>query len=103
MTGSPKFNRLVSALRRRAAAITASVMGWRFSGISLPRQMVSAFPRPVQLAQAASECFDLLLVGDLLPLGQFECFQHLLHVVQSSAERLDDLVDFLDCFLNARR
>ena len=69
----------------------------------MPRRKVSAFPRPVQLAQAAAKRFDLLLVGVLLPLGQLQRFQYFLHFVQGSAERLDDLVDFLDRLLNARR
>jgi len=61
-----------------------------------------AIPGPIQLAKAAAECFDLLLVGDLLPLGQLERFQYFLHVIQSPAERLDDLIDLLDRLLNAR-
>ena len=66
----------------------------------MPRQMVSAFPRPVQLAQAAAKRFELLLVGGLLPLGQFQRFQHFFHAPERSLKRLDDVVDLLDRLLN---
>ena len=69
----------------------------------MPRRMGSAFPWPVQLMQAAPKRFDFLLVGVLLPFGQLERFQHLLHVVQSSAKGLDDLVDLPNRLLNRRR
>jgi hypothetical protein len=69
----------------------------------MPRRMVSALPGPVQLVQAAAQGFDLLLVGVLLSLGQFERFEHFIHVVEGSAECLDDLVDLFDRLLNARR
>ena len=69
----------------------------------MPRRMVPALPWPVQLVQAAAKRFDLLLVSSLLPLGQLERLQHFLHVVQCSAQRLDDLVDFLDGLLNSGR
>ncbi len=67
----------------------------------MPRRMWAAFSWPVQLPQAAAQGFDFLLVGCLLPLGQFEGFQHFLHVVQGASERLDDMVDFLDRFLDS--
>lgn len=69
----------------------------------MPRRIVSAFPWPMQLVQAAAKGFDLVLVGDLLAFGQLQRFQHLLHVVQCSAERLNNLVDVLDRLLNGRR
>ena len=65
--------------------------------------MRAAFWGPVQLAQAAAEGFDLVFVGNLLALGQLERLQHVLHVVQGAAERLDDVVDLLDGFLDRHR
>ena len=69
----------------------------------MPLRMRPAIPRLVQLAQAAAKCFDLLLVGNLLSLGQLERFQYFFHVIQRPTERLDDLVDLLDRLLNARQ
>lgn len=66
----------------------------------MPRGMLAAFSRAVQLAQAAAEGLDLLLVPDLLPLSQFESFEHSIHVVQRGAKRLDDVIDLLDSLLN---
>ena len=65
--------------------------------------MRSAFPRPVQVVQAAAKRFDFLLVGVLLAFGQLQSFQHALHVVQCPAERLNDLGDLFDRLLNGRR
>jgi hypothetical protein len=65
--------------------------------------MRRAFSGPVQLPQAAAKRFDLLLVGVLLPLGQFQCLQHFLHLVQGGPEGLDDVVDFFDGLFNRRR
>ena len=65
--------------------------------------MVLAFPWPMQLAQAAAKSLDLLLVSDLLALGQLQRLQHFLHVIQCSAERLDDPVDLFDRLLNRSR
>ena len=67
----------------------------------MPRWMRAALWWPVQLPQAAAQGFDFLLIGRLLPLGQFEGFQHFLHVVQGAAERLDDVVDLFDRFLDS--
>ena len=64
--------------------------------------MCSAFPWPVQLAQAAAQCLDLLLVSVLLPLGQFHRFQHFLHILQGLSQRLDDVVDLFNRLLNGR-
>ena len=55
------------------------------------------------MAEAAAESFDLLLVSDLLPLGQLQSLQNLFHVFEAGAEGLDDSVDFLDCLLNRHR
>jgi hypothetical protein len=68
----------------------------------VPRGRLAAFAWPVQLPQAAAKRFDLLLVGVLLPLGQFQCLQHFLHLVQGGPEGLDDVVDFFDRLLNGR-
>jgi hypothetical protein len=62
--------------------------------------MLAAFPGPVQLAQAAAKCFNLLFVRVLLALGQFQGLEHCLHVVQRASERLDDLSNLFDCLLN---
>jgi hypothetical protein len=50
----------------------------------------------VQLAQAAAEGLDLVLVGTLLPLGQFDSLQDFLHVLEGGPEGLDDVADFFD-------
>ena len=53
------------------------------------------------MPQAPAEGFNLLLVGNLLALSQFERLQHVLHVIERASERFDDLVDLLDCFLDS--
>ena len=65
--------------------------------------MRATFSWPVQLPQAAAQGFDLLLVGYLLPLGQFEGFEHCLHLVQRGSKHLDDVVDLFDRFLDSHR
>ena len=65
--------------------------------------MLSALPGAMQLAQAAAERLDLLLIRVLLPLGQFQRLQHFLHIIECSPERLDDLGDLFDGVLNGRR
>src|ERR1017187_7570133 len=70
---------------------------------SVPRWMRAAVRGPVQLPQAPAEGFNLLLVGNLLALSQFERLQHVLHVIERASERFDDLVDLLDCFLDSHR
>ena len=65
--------------------------------------MLAAFPGPVQLAQAAAKCFNLLFVRVLLALGQFQGLQHLLHVVQGASERVDDVSNLIDCLVNSHR
>jgi hypothetical protein len=62
--------------------------------------MLAAFSGAVELAQAAAKRFDFLFVPDLLPLGQFESFEHCLHVIQRGSERLDDMIDLLDGLLD---
>ena len=78
-------------------------MGVFFRDGLAPRRRMSAVPRPVQLAQAPAKRFDLLLIGGLLPLRQFQRFQHFLHVFECSPKRLDDVVDLFDRPLNGRR
>jgi hypothetical protein len=62
--------------------------------------MLAAFSGTVQLAQATAKRFDLLLVSDLLPLGQFKRLEHGFHVVQRGSESLDDMIDLLDGLLD---
>jgi hypothetical protein len=100
VTGGLNFSRLVSVRSRRAAAMSASLMGVLFRAGSVPRRMLSAFPRAVELVQAATKRFDFVLVHDLLTLGQFQRLQHFLHVLQCSPKRLDNAVDLFDRLLN---
>ena len=58
--------------------------------------MGSVFPGPVELAEAAAEGLDLVLVGVLLALSQFNGFEDFLHVVERGAKGLDAVVDLLD-------
>ena len=51
---------------------------------------------PLQLPERAAQRFDFLLVTGFLPLGQFGQFQHVLHLVESALERLDDLRDLVN-------
>ena len=66
----------------------------------MPLRVLSALPGPVQLVQLAAENLDFLLVSDLLPLRQFECFQNFLHIFQGGAQGLDDTGDVVDGLLN---
>jgi hypothetical protein len=65
--------------------------------------MLSALPRPMQLAQATVQRFDLLLVCVLLAFRQLQRLQHLVHIIQGCPERLDDPRDLFDGALNSRR
>ena len=66
-------------------------------------RLIAAFAGAMDLAQAAAESFDLLLVSGLLPLGQFQGLHDLLHVLGRSAESLDDPVYLLDRLLDGHR
>jgi|GEM_PF-3121673 len=48
------------------------------------------------MAQAAAKGFNFLFVGGLLPFGEFQGLQHILHIAECTAEGLDDLVDVFD-------
>jgi hypothetical protein len=50
----------------------------------------------VEWAEAAAKGLDLLLVGVLLALGQFNGFEHFLHSVERGVEGFDDVVDLFD-------
>ena len=86
---------------------TATIFGFcckRSTPVGRPlvtRRVGAPFAGPVELPQAAAEGFDLLLIGVLLPLGQFQRFQYLLHVVQGVAERVNNVIDLLNGLLNA--
>jgi len=56
----------------------------------------------VQLAQAAPKRLDLMLVGTLLPLSEFDGFQDFLHVLESGTEGLNDVVNLFDGLGNGR-
>ena len=72
----------------------------RTDRISVPVRMLSAFARTVQVAQASAKGFDLLLVRELLPLGQLQSLEHLFHVFERGAEGFDDMIDFFNGPLN---
>jgi hypothetical protein len=61
------------------------------------------FARPVQLPQRALETLNLALIIDLLPLGEFERFEHFLHLIERVLEFLDDSVHLLDGVADRRR
>ena len=65
--------------------------------------MLGALPRAVQVAQAAAQGLDFVLVGILLPLCQFQGFQHQFHVFQGAAQGLDDAADLFDGLLHRHR
>ena len=66
----------------------------------MPVRVLSAFPGRMQMAQTAAEGLDLLLVGGLLPLGQLQSLQHFIHVLQGSAEGLDNMAHLFDSLLD---
>jgi hypothetical protein len=68
----------------------------RTGRISVPVRRLSAFARPVQVAQAPAKGFDLLLVRELLPLGQLQGFEHLFHILEGGAEGFDDMADLFN-------
>src|SRR5215472_12045459 len=65
--------------------------------ISMPR---FAFARPVQVTKRALQIMNLALVINLLPLGQFECFKHFLHLIERLFELFNDPIDLLDGIRN---
>ena len=58
--------------------------------------MVTAVARPMQLSERVAQGFNLPFVGILLPLGQFERFENLFHIVERLLKGRNDVIDFLD-------
>jgi hypothetical protein len=54
----------------------------------------------LELAEAAAQGLDFVLVSVLLPLGQFQELQHLFHIVERFPQTDDDVVDLIDGLLN---
>ncbi|HWD91456.1 MAG TPA: hypothetical protein VG938_03820 [Verrucomicrobiae bacterium] len=50
----------------------------------------------MHLAQRSLEILNLALIIDLLPFGEFERFEHFLHLIERVFEFLDDSVHLLD-------
>jgi hypothetical protein len=61
-----------------------------------PASVVPAAARVLQLAQQAAERFNLVLVGEFLPLGMFRQFQNILHLRQRLLQGFDDGHYFVD-------
>lgn len=55
------------------------------------------------MAQTAAQGFNFLLVGNLLPLGQFEGLQHFVHILERGAERGNNAGDLFNGLLNRHR
>jgi hypothetical protein len=53
--------------------------------------------RALQLVQQAAERINLVLVGELLPLGVFHQFQDLIHPFQGLFQGFDDGHHLVDC------
>jgi hypothetical protein len=56
--------------------------------------LASAASWLLQLAQSAAQGFNLAFVGELLPLGEFDQFQNILHLIERLFQRFDDLRHF---------
>lgn len=54
----------------------------------------------LNLAQRSAERVNFPLISIFLALGQFECFQQFLHVIQSALEIVHDAIYIVDCLLN---
>jgi hypothetical protein len=63
----------------------------------------SSLAGAVELAQGASEGLDLVFVGILLPLGQFERLEDFLHLVERLPQSLENLIDLFDGLSDCRR
>lgn len=50
----------------------------------------------LQLAQQLAEGINLAFIGELLPLGVFDQFQNILHLIERLFQRFDDLRHFAD-------
>jgi hypothetical protein len=59
----------------------------------MPLEVVS---RAVQSSEGAFQFLELAFVINLLPLGQFQSFQHVFHFIERVFQFLDDFVDLLD-------
>jgi hypothetical protein len=58
--------------------------------------LAPAAPRMLQLAQQLAEGINLAFIGELLPLGVFDQFQNILHLIERLFQRFDDLRHFAD-------
>ena len=56
--------------------------------------LAPAASRVLQLAQQPAERINLAFVGELLPLGVFDQFQNILHLIERLFQRFDDLRHF---------
>ena len=50
----------------------------------------------LQLAQHPAERINLVFVGELLPFGEFDQFQNILHLIERLLQRFDNLRHFAD-------
>ena len=57
---------------------------------------LSVVTRAVQSSQGAFQLINLALVINLLPLGQFQCFQDIIHFIERVFQLLNNLVDLLN-------
>jgi hypothetical protein len=56
--------------------------------------LASAASWLLQLAQSAAQRINLAFVGEFLPLGVFDQFQNILHLIERLFQRFDDLRHF---------
>ena len=56
--------------------------------------LAPAAARLLQLAQQPAERINLAFVAELLPLGVFDQFQNILHLIERLFQRFDDLRHF---------
>ncbi len=82
------------------AAFAIPTFSFSLSGIPWASLPMSTLSRSAQLPKRTAQGFDFLLVRILLPLRQFEGFQHFFHFIEGCFQGLDDLVHVLDGFLN---
>jgi hypothetical protein len=50
----------------------------------------------IELTQCASEIFDLAFVGELLPFGNFDEFQHFFHLIHGALEDINNGHHFIN-------
>ncbi|HTY89148.1 MAG TPA: hypothetical protein VMB80_17000 [Candidatus Acidoferrum sp.] len=63
---------------------------------------VPAAARVLQLAQQAAERVNLMLIGELLPLGVFDQFQNFFHALQGLFQGFDDSHHLVDGLADGR-